>query len=771
MNVNLINQKNIRVGSGSSQTFQLNLKGDYEQVTVQWSDLKSEHQIIKSSALTCFNTEGVDCHGQEFKKNICVEGEKTLWFGISLDEVPLGCYTGVVDFYHHEEKVNSFELHVQVVSDAENEFERMFWLNSTIGHSDEVIKGYNNIRVIDNEVFTLGKKITLSDQGVLKSVETHDEIFYELLSDDIKQCVHVKGQKISCEKPWYLLEVRPDQCVYKRSFNHCDFSIIETLSVAFDGFVNYETEIKPEEEIDVQVTFEVPFKESAAQYKMGLDFDGTSYSPLDFKFNKKHQDSVWVGSHQVGMSLKFKDMHYQMPFSNVYYNNRPLSPSIWDTLTLTDKHVMHVESKNFKVGSGGYSWSVEMNITPVKKIDWKEHFSTRYYQPKENTDLLTCFEDVKKEKCNIINVHHGQEIYPFINYPFNHEETIRPFIDEAHDHQLGVKLYYTLRELSHHIDELNPFLSLDYEIFPKDVYEGETFWDARNKRMENNDGLDIGKHELWVKKNLDEHLIPAWEHRFTRGKYKGELCAAILTDTHSRLNNYFLEGLDWMVKTLDIDGIYIDDIAIDRKQMIRLRHVLDQKDDMLVDLHSWNHRNPFAGEISCMMLYMQHLSCFDSLWIGESYDYDKDPDYWFTEISGIPFGLTSQMLEGDGHPFRGLLYGMTNRSQWGKVSPKPLYDLWDDFGIESSQLIGYWERTMVQLNHKALRASVYVKEAQWLIVIASWCDEDVEVNLNEAIGSKNQYLKPQILGLQNEEVLDDKVVVPANKGVILLMNK
>jgi len=46
-------------------------------------------------------------------------------------------------------------------------------------------------------------------------------------------------------------------------------------------------------------------------------------------------------------------------------------------------------------------------------------------------------------------------------------------------------------------------------------------------------------------------------------------------------------------------------------------------------------------------------------------EWEKGPgtsDYWLTEVSGIPFGLMGEMLQDGGHPYRGMLYGMTARS-------------------------------------------------------------------------------------------------------------
>ena len=42
---------------------------------------------------------------------------------------------------------------------------------------------------------------------------------------------------------------------------------------------------------------------------------------------------------------------------------------------------------------------------------------------------------------------------------------------------------------------------------------------------------------------------------------------------------------------------------------------------------------------------MEHMPYLTKLWFGESYNYNRSPDYWLVEVSGIPFGLTGEMLD------------------------------------------------------------------------------------------------------------------------------
>ena len=110
-----------------------------------------------------------------------------------------------------------------------------------------------------------------------------------------------------------------------------------------------------------------------------------------------------------------------------------------------------------------------------------------------------------------------------------------------------------------------------------------------------------------------------------------------------------------MAANLHIDGIYVDDCALDRTTMQRARKILDDgRPEARIDLHSWNHFCEVAGWASCLNIYMDLLPYVDLVWIGEGRDYDLPPDNWLVEVSGIPFGLPGQMLAGGG----------TNGAEW-----------------------------------------------------------------------------------------------------------
>jgi glycosyl hydrolase family 123 len=206
--------------------------------------------------------------------------------------------------------------------------------------------------------------------------------------------------------------------------------------------------------------------------------------------------------------------------------------------------------------------------------------------------------------------------------------------------------------------------------------------------------------------------------------------AAIVTSGVSRWHNFYIEGLDWLARNEAIDGLYIDDVAFDRTTMKRVRKALDRhRPDALIDLHSANQFNPNDGWASSANLYLEHFPYLDRIWFGEYFDYDSPPDYWLVEMSGIPFGVMGEMLEGGGNPWRGMLFGMTNRLPWAG-DPRPLWRAWDAFGIDSAAMVGWWSGSApVRTGRADVLATSYVRPGRTLVAVASWAPDTVRLTL------------------------------------------
>ena len=93
-----------------------------------------------------------------------------------------------------------------------------------------------------------------------------------------------------------------------------------------------------------------------------------------------------------------------------------------------------------------------------------------------------------------------------------------------------------------------------------------------------------------------------------------------------------------------------DGIALDRSTMERVRKVMEiadnKPDGVRIDVHMDNMAACFGSSwLSPAQDFMLHFSFVDSLWMGEGVAYwEQDAEWWLLEVSGIPWGLTGDMI-------------------------------------------------------------------------------------------------------------------------------
>lgn len=273
------------------------------------------------------------------------------------------------------------------------------------------------------------------------------------------------------------------------------------------------------------------------------------------------------------------------------------------------------------------------------------------------------------------------------------------------------------------------------------------------------------------RKNIGDDVICAWRQPLKGEKYKDEYDASVLTEGQSRLCNFYVEGLDYLVKNADIDGIYIDDTAYDRTTMKRVRKILDKKESSLIDFHQWNHI--LAAEGNTATMYMELYPYVDRCWIGEGFDYDESPDYWLTEVSGIPYGVMSEMMDA-GNKYCGLLFGMTSRLGWetNPESPSEIWKAFDKFGLCDAEFIGWWDKkSPISTGLDDALASGYFVGDEIYIAVANFSKEERTVDLR-VMGYKNaSFFAPEINDFQSEETFGRKIVLSGGKGKFLRLIK
>ena len=327
---------------------------------------------------------------------------------------------------------------------------------------------------------------------------------------------------------------------------------------------------------------------------------------------------------------------------------------------------------------------------------------------------------------------------------------------------LKIKLYYTEREHSNHMAETFVYKALGDEIILRKQGVSHS-WQKEKPQ--------------WLVDNFGEDIIPGWFVKYKKGKYKNDHDISFIVKPDTRLDNYYVEGLRWLVDNVGIKGIYIDDTSLDRTTIERARKVLE-KTDGLIDMHMWNHEEPRAGDVSCLNLYAELLPFLDSIWLGEGFFYKKySPEYMLSEVSGIPYGVTGQMLEGGGDMYAGMLYAMNNRFGWGYTNATKMYKLWDDFGIADSRMLGYWHsKNPVKTDNKNVLVTVYLKNSSALLCIYNFSGRaekfKLEIN-NELLGFKPGIALKMRFGKKSKKVKNiyKNYRLGKRKGLIIELNE
>lgn len=795
----------VTAAPGEFYTWQVGLYApfqDVERVSIRLSDLRSETgERISARTFQCFNLEGVDTQGKPFRKvvNVAQGKVRAFWMGLEIPSTAKAAtYQGTLTVQDKQGKQTNLTVALTVAGDVlpnngDNEGwrkTRLRWLNSTIGNADEPTKPYTPVRVEKNKLSWLGGTVELNrETGLPRQITTRytannalgDSISNPVLADQMQFLIEttngleaLKGSSIK------IVKQTPANIRWQSKQRNANFEVTYTGDFGFDGISNIQIAVKARKEISVKdIRLEVPYTTSASEYLMGLGHRG-GYRPdslIQWHWDvNKHQDKIWMGTINAGLNLRFMDENFVRPLVNIYYALGKLNlPNSWGNAGKGGISIRPEQTATRLVAYSGerilkagevLHYNLDMQVTPVKPIDLYHQATERFYH--SNSDVSASYiPAAEKAGATLINVHHKKDIYPFINYPYHDESTpdFKRFITEAHQKGIGVRPYYTTRELTVKIPELWALRSLDAEV----IHDGPGK-DARTLIHKNGPNP-------WLNENLTTHFIPAWYNAFKEGKYAGDMDISVITTPDSRWNNYYLEGLHWMVTNLGIDGVYIDDSALDRKTLQRARRVLDADGKRrTIDIHSWNHMNQWAGYANSLHIYTELLPYVDRTWIGEGFPASNTLDFWLVEMSGIPFGLMSETLDAQ-NKFRGMVFGMLPRLPWSG-NPVPLWNLWDQFGMKDAQMHGYWDpKSPVKTDNSNLPATVYTNGDRALVVIANWTDlpQKAKITIDEKnLGFKpTKYTLPEIRDLQWGSTLRNfnSCEIIGRSGMIVLLEK
>ena len=704
-----------------------------KQLTITFGDFKTAAgKVIPASVINCLNTNGITYDDKSLTKFVSVAAGKVqaMWMTIDIPKTTdAGIYNGTFSVSADgKTKVIYVKLTVgnEILADAgvsePNKQTRLTWLNSSMAQKNTVIAPYKALTVNGSTVSLLGRKFEINSDGFPKQIQTfyNSEMtgYLDHPNNILAEAMHFhffntpNSQEKFTTSKFQITSKEPGTVSWIAKNISKNLELDLTGSLEFDGYVHYVVKVTALNDVDFSnVDFHIPFNKKSANYLMGLgEKGGLRPDTLKWKWDVAHknQDAVWIGNVNSGLYYNLRDENYVRPLNTNFYLQKPLLlPQSWGN---ENKGGIQINENGNSILADNFTGARSMKkgevlyfnfnllITPFHLLDTDFQWDNRFYHKYASLD------SIKATGANVVNIHHATPINPWINYPFIAWRDMKSYIDEAHQKGLKVKIYNTIRELSDHAYELPAMRSLGTEIYSPGKGGGFS----------------------WLQEHLDSNYIAAW--------FVPEIKdAAIINSGMNRWHNYYVEGMNWLTNNVGIDGVYLDDVAFDRVTMKRIKRVLTQNNHPgIIDLHSANQYNKSDGFNNSAILYMEHFPYLNRLWFGEYFDYENNtPDFFLTEVSGIPFGLMGEMLQNNGNPWRGMIYGMTSRLGWSdKSDPKPLWKAWDEFGLKGSKMIGYWSKNCpIKTDNPKVLVTVYQQKGKTMVALASWADGDVAVNL------------------------------------------
>ena len=687
-------------------------------LNITFSDLRFENETLSAARLTCFNTGGIDCYGKTVSKTVNVPADtvQALWMGVDIphDAHP-GTYSGTVLIA--AENLHPMPVNIELTIDeailedrGDSELwrhSRLRWLNSTRGTADTPIPPYPPLERSDNHVTCLGRTVDLTEGGMPKQIQSFGS---DILASPLQFIAETLDGPITLQpEPMQFTHENAGSISWKSRATSDVLDIECEATMEFDGYLHCALTLTARHDMDLADTrLELPFRREIATHMMGMGVPGGLCPEKHDWTWEGPQDGFWMGNAQAGLHCELRGSTYHGPLLN---RIRPPHPPTWSNEGRGGLRVTRSADRvNAKVYTGAWTlragepvtFEFALIVTPVKPLVPARQFTDRYFH---NTTHPIPTEEQRAKGITVVNIHHGNMLNPYINYPLLPDATgrMKEQVADWHKHGIKTKIYYTLRELSNHVHELWALRSLGYEVLA--------------------DGGGGGYP--WLREHLRDHYWPRWYHHHDDN---GNACAAIANSGESRWYNYYIESLAWLLEHVDIDGLYLDDVSYDRRIVKRMRRVMAEvKPDCLIDLHS---NTGFS--IGPATQYTEFFPYIDKLWFGESFHYNEmSPDQWLVEVSGIPFGLMGDMLHAGGNRWLGMVYGMTARMPWTDApDPEPIWKVWDEFGIADSRMVGYWNPDCpVTTDHPDVKVTAYIRKGRTLLAIGSWAKESTDITL------------------------------------------
>jgi hypothetical protein len=717
---------------------------------------------IPASAFNCFNLGGTNYQGSAFTNTFDVANGKVrpMWIGVQVPADASGTYNGTITLQPvgGTPKTINVSLNVSgnVLADSGDSepwrLSRLRWLDSKLGIDDGVVPPYTPIGVSGSNgsnLALLGRELTFNNLGFISSMKSNGR---EILNDAITFNVILGGRPVTWTSNINSITKQQPGVVERQSTatGGSLFSLSVNSKTECDGAITYSVALTANSAANLDdISLNIPMKRDVAKYNTGLGRYG-SRAPESHQWRwdiTKANNAVWLGDVDAGLHLKL--LGDNDDWANLLDLKERGIPSSWgnggcNLTSQSNQYNVYAFSGARSMTAGQtLTFRFRLMVTPFKPVD------TNHWNWRAGDDW---------PGDTIRHLHHGYPEIPYINYPFLNTTELTTLVTNQRNAGKGVNLYYNGGHLSVAAPELWALKSLGGEIFnPTETlvyYQGQSYVNG------------VGGGYSWLQEHLGTGYVAGWQTRLG----SGETDASVSLLGSCRWNNYYVQGMDWLMRNTGVDGLFLDGIGFNREVMKRVKKVMHAANpNSRINHHGGNTYDYMGYNVSTASCYMEHFPYLDNIWYGEGFDYNLGPDYWLVEISGLPYGLTGEMMNSGTQPnsYRGMLYGMATR--W--PTTQPLYAFWDQFGIQSAQMIGYWSSSCpVTTGRSDVLATVYKKNGKTLIALASWATNKVDVTLTidwAALGinqSSATITAPEITNFQNAAKYVPGASIPVSSG-------
>ena len=725
-------------------------------------------------AVTSLNTEPVFPNGEKKRVGLNLHAGvlQPVFFGVDFKKATLGNYSAVVNI--GEERVElKFKLNDELVF-ASGAFDgqrlsRLGWLNSTKYRDKRPLKCFEEIAVSKNVVKLTGKELRFGNNGFIEGAD----FFFNAsnaLTEEVQTSLFqapmdfiLEGQKFKYNK--VRIRPRAASALVEADGRSRDARIDVEALIGYVGTVDYTIKITAENNF-ISTYADLEFVLGKADYAAGLGMKGGKFKNFEYDWNSlTASDSLFVGAVNAGMILKLYERDAALPPFGMYKKSKKAVPvESWcnyqrGSVTLSEggdgEKLVTASAGQIIMKAGEQKvFRFRLLFTPFKPLELKYTLGMRPAETELFTSKTDAISKARENAMQYIALPRHCAGNPYRNYPFDEYKELQKLTLGAHKQKIGLAIEYDSSSLSAHAPESGAIASMGDELIYRRSGElTPASWIAG--------GVVIEDVEIAGRKERD---------------------ASYLLVPGSRMDNFFVEGVEFLAREAKVDGVLLSDTSMQRDTAERAAKCLERNrgERAMTELGFRERFDKANGYLTSLVAYADILPFMKRLYAMDKLDFGA-PDKNLFELSGIPFGLAGDSSR-DSSVLGSLLYAMLPR--YGKnyeagFAMNDIQKILKEFDISSAQLRGFWDpENPVRVDNSKILCTSFINGENMITVLYNISDKDIvfEVGVENKMGYTTvgkKVVKPSIEGLQRSGRVNfgKPMKLKAGRGMLITVTK